>query len=65
MRLTYLNGSVFVPMIIGIRLNNIGVLPESVNGKTSEVLENAAIKQYIEWSFSVLLPYETKHRTSL
>ncbi|MDO1508833.1 TetR/AcrR family transcriptional regulator [Neisseria sp. MVDL19-042950] len=58
LRLTYLNGSVFAPMIIGTRLNNMGVLPEPVSGKISEVLENAAIAQRIEWSFSVLFPHD-------
>lgn len=55
-RLAYLSSSVAGPMVIGSRLNEIGVLPQTLGRHIPEVFENEAIFQRIDWALAALFP---------
>ena len=55
-RWSYLSGSIFAPMVIGARLNDMGVLPALLGSHVPEILSDAAIARRIDWTFTVLFP---------
>lgn len=57
-RLSYLGGSVLATMILGTRLQAMGVLPDELAVYVPEMLTDEAIAQRIEWAFKALFPQE-------
>ena len=55
-RLAYLNGSVFAPLILASRYENMGLFPAHMAGALPEIFTDAAIHERMQWSFSVLFP---------
>ncbi len=58
-RLAYLSASVTGPMVIGTRLNDMGMLPQALSGHIADILEDTAIFQRINWALAALFPNQT------
>ena len=57
-RLGFLCSSVMASMILGTRLQDMGVLPDELAAHVPEMLSDEAIEQRIEWAFQALFGQE-------
>ena len=55
-RLSYLSGAVMAPMTLGMRFDEIGLLPTAMSSHIEEIVSDAAIAQRIDWVFAALFP---------
>ncbi|MDO5640300.1 MAG: TetR/AcrR family transcriptional regulator [Neisseria sp.] len=55
-RLAYLTGAIGAPMVIGMRMHEMGVLPSGFGEHIPEIISDAAIGQRIDWALAALFP---------
>ncbi|WP_373755403.1 TetR/AcrR family transcriptional regulator [Neisseria sp.] len=55
-RFDYLYGAVFSPMILSMRLDDLGVLPKRLSKHLPDMMSDHVVKQRIDWTLSVLFP---------
>ncbi|MFV2029504.1 TetR/AcrR family transcriptional regulator [Neisseria sp. S1] len=57
-RLAYLSSSVIGPMVIGMRLSEMGVLSDALGEHIPDILSDEAICRRIDWALAALFPDE-------
>lgn len=57
-RLAYLSSSVVGPMVIGMRLHEMGVMPDALGAHIPDILSDEAIFRRIDWALAALFPDE-------